>query len=547
MNAPTEPNRDRLKQHFAQRVIHQARQILEIWQRLQLGEWSASGLLELQDASLRLQRFGERFDQPEHIQLAEGIGNCLRAIDDNQGRLTSHLIHELSRLMQRLSRTGLRQGDELDDTPLPPLRKPLFILLEDSQRGERLARQLEFFGLAAQALPTPRAFLATMAERLPCAIVMDVDFGGTGRGLQLAAQLKDGLEAKLPVLFFSLLEADTPTRLAAVRAGGQEFLTGALEASSLLEKIETLTSVAQYDPYKVLIIDDSRAQAMHTERLLNGAGVVTHTLTDPIQTMAALADFQPDLVILDMYMPGCTGPELAKTIRHNDRYVSVPIIYLSAEDDLDKQLDAMSEGGDDFLTKPIRSRHLITTVRNRAARARHLKARMVRDSLTGLYNHTHILQLLEDCSLRAQRESKPLSFAMLDIDHFKKVNDSHGHPMGDRVIKSLALFLKQRLRKTDFIGRYGGEEFAIVMPDTDLEAACGVLDDIRQRFAEICYPARPRDLSCTFSAGVVQFQEGLDSVTMAAAADQALYRAKGAGRNQVVRAPRSDETELTAR
>ena len=116
---------------------------------------------------------------------------------------------------------------------------------------------------------------------------------------------------------------------------------------------------------------------------------------------AELADFQPDLIILDMYMPTCTGTELAKVIRHNDRYVSVPIIYLSAEDDMDKQLDAMSEGGDDFLTKPIQPRHLITTVRNRAARARHLKARMVRDSLTGLFNHTHILQLGETPSLSA--------------------------------------------------------------------------------------------------------------------------------------------------
>lgn len=535
MKELVEPNRDRLKQHFAQRVIHQARQILEIWQRLQLGGWSSSGQLELREASLRLQRFGERFEQTEHVVLAQGICNCVQGVEANSGRLTSELISDLNRLMQRLSRTGLRHGDQLDDTPLPPLRKPLFVLLEDAERAERLARQLEFFGLGAQALPTPTAFLATMAERLPSAIVMDVDFGGTGRGLQLAAQVQQGLENKLPLLFFSLHETDTPTRLAAVRAGGQEFLTGALEASSLLEKIETLTSVAQYEPYKVLIIDDSHAQAMHTERLLNGGGIVTRTLTDSIQTMAELADFQPDLIILDMYMPTCTGSELAKVIRHNDRYVSVPIIYLSAEDDLDKQLDAMSEGGDDFLTKPIRSRHLITTVRNRAARARHLKARMVRDSLTGLYNHTHILQLLEDCSFRAVREGKPLSFAMLDIDHFKKVNDSHGHPMGDRVIKSLALFLKQRLRKTDFIGRYGGEEFAIVMPDTDLDAACGVLDEIRERFAEINYPAQPQDLLCTFSAGVVQFNERLDSLMMAAMADEALYSAKRAGRNRVVR------------
>lgn len=296
-----------------------------------------------------------------------------------------------------------------------------------------------------------------------------------------------------------------------------------------------LGNATQSDPLRVLIIDDSRAQALYTERLLEAAGFITRSLTDPIRTMAELAEFQPDLVILDMYMPACTGVELAKVIRHNDRYVSLPIIYLSAEDDLDKQLDAMSKGGDDFLTKPIRTRHLITTVRNRAARARHLKARMVRDSLTGLYNHTHILQLLDDCCLRARRERRPLSFAMLDIDHFKKVNDHHGHPMGDRVIKSLALFLKQRLRKTDFIGRYGGEEFAIVMPDTPLDAAHRVLDEIRRRFAEIHYPAQPRDLYCTFSAGVVELDEGVDALTLATAADEALYRAKHAGRNCVQR------------
>ena len=535
MTEPEDPNRARLKQHFAQRVIHQARQILEIWQRLQRSEWTTCDLSELGEANLRLQRYAERFEQPEHSQLADAIGQALIAVEANSARLSSNLINELNRLMQRLSRTGLRQGDLLERTPLPPLRKPIYVMLQDHERAERLAKQLEFFGLGVEALYSAEAFQASMAERLPSAIVMDVDFSGQGQGLQLAAQAQQGLEQRVPLLFFSLHETDTPTRLAAVRAGGQEFLTGTLEASSLLEKVEMLTSVTQYEPFKVLVIDDSRAQALHTERLLNNAGIVTRTLTDPIQTMAELADFQPDLIILDMYMPACTGTELAKVIRHNDRYVSVPIIYLSAEDDLDKQLDAMSEGGDDFLTKPIRSRHLITTVRNRAARARNLKARMVRDSLTGLYNHTHILQLLEDCSFRARREERPLSFAMLDIDHFKKVNDSHGHPMGDRVIKSLALFLKQRLRKSDFIGRYGGEEFAIVMPNTDLSAAHKVLDEIRRRFAEIHYPAQPHDLSCTFSAGVVQLSDGLDALSMATAADEALYLAKGAGRNCVQR------------
>lgn len=531
MTEHLDPTRDRLKHHFAQRVIHQARQVLEVWQRLQHSEWTEAGMSELAEANLRLLRYAERFEQIEHARLAQNIAVSLDAVAENRGRLNSELIARLNLTMQRLSRTGLRHSDAYEQTFLPPLRKPIYLALQDTQRAERLAQQLEFFGLTAQALNDAHTFRAAIAERHPAAIVMDVDFAGAG--LELAESLQQGLEQKIPLLFFSHHETDTPTRLAAVRAGGQEFFTGSLDASSLLERIEVLTHVAQYDPYKVLIIDDSKAQATHTERVLNSAGILTHTLTEPIYAMDALAEFQPDLIILDMYMPECNGAELAKVIRHNDRYVSVPIIYLSAEDDLDKQLDAMSEGGDDFLTKPIKPRHLIATVRNRAARARNLKARMVRDSLTGLYNHTHTLQLLEDACFRARRDSRPLAFAMLDIDHFKKVNDTYGHPMGDRVIKSLALFLKQRLRKTDHIGRYGGEEFAVVLPDTDEQSALRVLEEIRQRFAEINYPAQPQDLSCTFSCGIATLQPGVNANSLSKQADEALYRAKRGGRNRI--------------
>lgn len=533
MTQQEDPSRDRLKNHFAQRVIHQARQVLEVWQRLQGREWNLVDMAELADSTLRLRRYAERFEQTEHAQLAEGLGNCLRAIEANRGRLTSDLITELNLLMQRLSRTGLRHNDQYEQTFLPPLRKPIYLALQDSERAARLAQQLEFFGMAAQAFDSADAFRAAMVERHPAAILMEVDFAGAGQGLQLAAEIQQGLEQKLPLLFFSQEESSTETRLAAVRAGGQEFFTGTLDASSLLERIEVLTQVSQYEPYRVLIIDDSRAQATHTERVLNSAGIVTRTLLEPIQAMTVLADFQPDLIILDMYMPACNGTELAKVIRHNDHYVSVPIIYLSAEDDLDKQLDAMSEGGDDFLTKPIKPRHLIATVRNRAARARNLKARMVRDSLTGLYNHTHILQLLDNARFRARRDEQPLTFAMLDIDHFKKVNDSYGHPMGDRVIKSLALFLKQRLRKTDHIGRYGGEEFAVVLPDTNAADAFKVLDEIRRRFAEIHYPAQPKDLACTFSCGIAELRGELDGNQLSKQADEALYVAKHGGRNRV--------------
>ena len=533
MTEHAELSSDRLKQHFAQRVLHQARQVLELWQRLQRSAWSSVYRDELLAASQRLGQCAERFQQPLHAQLASAIEQCLQAVEANRGRLNSALIGELDSLMQRLARSGLRQGDDSAPGILSLLRKPIYLALRDGERSERLARQLEFFGFTALPLDSVAAFRKALRQRHPAAIVMEVDFAGDGGGLQLAEEAQQGLEHKLPVLFFSEQEADTRTRLAAVRAGGEDFFSGSLDASALLERLEDLTRLTQTEPYKVLIVDDSRAQTTFTERMLNSAGIITRSLTDPIQVMAALAEFQPDLIILDMYMPECRGTELAKVIRHHERYVSVPIIYLSAEDDLDKQLDAMGEGGDDFLTKPIQARHLIATVRNRAARARYLKARMVRDSLTGLYNHTHILQLLEDARVRARRDQQPLSFAMLDIDHFKQVNDRYGHPMGDRVIKSLALFLKQRLRKSDHIGRYGGEEFAVVLPNTDAATATRVLDDIRRRFAEMHFPAQPQDLSCSFSCGIAELQGEQEAKVLASHADEALYRAKHAGRNRV--------------
>ncbi|MEL7560887.1 PleD family two-component system response regulator [Stutzerimonas chloritidismutans] len=529
-------DQEELKQHFAQRVIHQAREVLEVWQQLQRSEWNDAYRSALADANQRLRKFAERFEQTEHRLLALGIEDCLGDIRDNRGRLSSDTIATLSQLVYRLARTGLRHGDPRGQSAyVPPLSKPVYIALEDHERAQHVVRQLEFFSMNAQAFASDGQFRAAMHERHPAAIVMDVDFNGPGEGLRLAERIQQGLEEKLPLIFFSHKETDTPMRLAAVRAGGLEFFTGTIDASCLLEKIEIFTRTAHYEPFRVLIIDDSRAQATHTERVLNNAGIITQTLNEPIQAINYLAEFQPDLIILDMYMPECMGTELAKVIRQHERYVSVPIIYLSAEDDLDKQLDAMNEGGDDFLTKPIKPSHLIATVRTRAERARSLKARIVRDSLTGLYNHTHSLQLLEDASSRARRDGQPLCFAMIDIDHFKKVNDTYGHPMGDRVIKSLALFLKQRLRKTDHIGRYGGEEFAVVMPDTTAQNAAKVLDEIRERFSEIRYPAQPVDLSCTFSCGIAELTPGADIKSLTQQADEALYNAKHAGRNRVDR------------
>ena len=233
-----------------------------------------------------------------------------------------------------------------------------------------------------------------------------------------------------------------------------------------------------------------------------------------------------------MNIPGCSGPELAQMIRFNDDWIRIPIIYLSAETDIGLQMSALLKAGDDFVTKPISDKSLIATVFARAQRARLLSNALSRDSLTGLLKHADIKEQVAVEQERALRTGKPVSVVMLDIDHFKKVNDSYGHGIGDNVIRALANLLRQRLRRVDVIGRYGGEEFLAVLPECSGVQAVQILDQIRQQFSGISFSSEMGDFSASLSAGIASCVE-LEASALIDAADKALYAAKNTGRNRV--------------
>lgn len=527
----------RLKKHFSVRVINEARYIVESWHGVQQAVWDLETAQNLQHAIERLQRYAERYDQPQHLESALQIGSVMQQVMAAQGRLSTATIESLNQLIQRLAETRLCFVEETgEEGATRASAKPLYLALADLDQAGHLAAQLAFYGMPTQVLHTVDELRDAFSRRYPLALIMDVDFTGADRGLALVAEIQSQVETPVPVVFFSAETADTMARLAAVRIGGEAFLQGELDASDVLEVVENAVTPYAREPSRILIVDDSRAQALVTERVLNSAIILTRVVHNPTLALQELDEFNPDLVILDMYMPECSGPELAKMIRQCDRFDSIPIIYQSGEEDLDKQLWAMRQGADDFLTKPVRPRALIATVRNRVARARSLKARMVRDSLTGLYNHTHIQQLLEETRERARRTARKMCVVMLDIDHFKQVNDTHGHPQGDRVIKSLAMLLKQRLRKTDMIGRYGGEEFVLILLDADAAQAIAVVDELRERFQRMYFQSTEQGFHCSFSAGVAECvpEQDCPAMNWISLADQALYRAKAGGRNQVV-------------
>lgn len=413
-------------------------------------------------------------------------------------------------------------------------RKKVFLVEDDTVLLESLALQIGHFGYEVRTFSDISSFSRGIASATPSAIIMDMMFPeGVFAGAEALSGVRKEGEESIPIVFISV-KSDFNTRLHAVRAGADAFFVKPLNIGALMDKLDALTRKDVMEPYRILVIDDDISLAEYHAVLLQQAGMETAVVTEPLNVMSHLISFNPDLILMDIYMPDCDGFELAKVIREMDTYVSIPIVFLSGETNVSKQMTAMSMGGDDFLTKPIQPGHLISSVTIRAERMRIIRSFMDRDGLTGLLNHTKTKEQLDFAIERTKRQGGTLSFAMLDIDWFKTVNDTYGHPVGDRVILSLARLLQQRLRKSDIIGRYGGEEFAVILSDTELSNAVRVLDDVRNSFSRIRHQCEQGEFMVTFSCGVSSFPHYGTATLLNNMSDKALYEAKHGGRNRIV-------------
>ncbi|MGH8671684.1 MAG: diguanylate cyclase [Burkholderiales bacterium] len=417
-------------------------------------------------------------------------------------------------------------------TELDPDSGLVFVVEDDEIIAEHLAAQIGHFGYKVRVFHRLAGVKEAVLETPPAAMIMDLGLPD-GNGADVIAEIRHTTKIALPVLFISGRD-DLPSRIEAIRAGGTSFFAKPFDVNALVDRLDTLTAGRPSEPYRILVVEKDPAVAAHYGDMLKNAGMSATLLTDPMQLLPALRDFGPELILMEMNNPGCSGLELAAAIRQQESYVRIPIVFLSSEHNMDNQLSAMSLGADDFLITPITSSFLISAVATRAQRSRILHNFMVRDSLTGLLNHTRIKEQLDIEVARARRQNLQLSFVMLDIDHFKMVNDTYGHPVGDRVIKSLSRLMQQRLRKTDLIGRYGGEEFAVILTNTEQKPALKVFDAIREDFALIPQHAEGAEFTVSFSCGLASFPTFNSAATLSVAADKALYVAKRGGRNRVV-------------
>jgi two-component system cell cycle response regulator len=297
--------------------------------------------------------------------------------------------------------------------------------------------------------------------------------------------------------------------------------------------------------HHVLIVEDSRTHLDNYTRALNRRGYDATGVLSADAAKLEIVNRLPDIILLDIFMPGVSGFELLEDIRRDPRTHATPVILISGLTDTKHVVEGLQRGANDYVAKPVvmpiltaRMEALLRAsalVRNLEVQTELLGKLAAFDELTGVYNRRSLFHSLETELSRSQRYCRALSVIMVDLDHFKNVNDSYGHPAGDAVLRDVAQAMQMSLRTMDVVCRFGGEEFCAILPETNMIGAIRAAERVRAALTSRTFSFGTASIVVTASAGVATWMpgEGPDVPDLLANADQALYEAKRRGRNRV--------------
>jgi diguanylate cyclase (GGDEF)-like protein len=305
---------------------------------------------------------------------------------------------------------------------------------------------------------------------------------------------------------------------------------------------------------RIFVVDDHPDNVEIINARLSSRGFVIETASNGEEALRMVRENPPQLILLDVMMPIMDGYEVCRRIKQDASLPYIPIILVTARDSTQDKVEGLDAGADDYLTKPINFPELEARVRSMLRIKRlqdeldqknrelelankRLRKLSITDGLTDLFNHRHIHELLHEEFERTRRSGEPLAVAMLDLDRFKLVNDTYGHPTGDVILYETARILRETAREIDMVGRYGGEEFVVILPGTDEEAAAQFAERVREAVSEYVFRDEANEVKMTVSGGVASFP-GTDidhPDVLIKRADEALYAAKEGGRNRIVR------------
>ena len=289
---------------------------------------------------------------------------------------------------------------------------------------------------------------------------------------------------------------------------------------------------------KILVVDDSKFNVKVITDILEVEGYEIYSTNSGLEVVEMAYKINPEVILLDIVMPDLDGFEVCKLLKTQFEIKDIPIIMITSKSDSSDVKKALELGAFDYIRKPLDNVEVIARIQS-ALRFKHhqdkLKEMAMKDGLTGLYNHALLIDIFQKEFSRQERNKKSISFMMMDIDHFKKVNDTYGHLSGDLVLKNISEVITKSLRSCDVSGRYGGEEFSVILTDMKREGVLQLCERVRQNIESHEFNIGRECIKITVSIGAY-YKSPEDVITaseMIKKADEAMYRVKGNGRNKV--------------
>lgn len=519
------------------------------------------GKLQELEAAVRLAKYDR-----ESIEIARGLAHRLRGSSGSYGHpdlgeAAGHVEDLLSEALANPALVGtgrwelidgamrdmrrcLDRGPEVDEwgvTPSAATQKVILVVDDDPDFlqfaqtvGKKLMLNVATARSASEAVRQARSTPLLGA-------VLDVHLDSQ-TSFALARQIRDtDANAEIPIAFASV-DNCIETRVAAIEAGGTRFFEKPMSAENFAELAQQFVTLSEANKGKVLIVDDDPDILEHYSIQLRAAAIGVETLDSAVGITEKLDQIVPDVLLLDINLPGISGLDVCRALRMSERFEAIPILIITAQTDDHTRLSAFRAGACDVVTKPVIPEEFMARVGVQLERVRFQRDRADKDPLSGLLTRRALVTNFERAQAAATRAGSPLSIILLDLDRFKAINDTFGHSAGDQVIAGFGNLLRRRFRVEDIRGRWGGEEFLVVIPGQDGMFAERAARTILREFSELCFESEDgRKFSATFTAGVAAGPEdGSSMAALVRRADERLYAGKQQGRNQVV-GPHSSE------